>query len=91
MERNEYMRIKGELVTAQEDARLAEQKLTSLWSDLRSFANSGDSARRLPEAGFGKARQLLDDISLWQAAKQEADARVDQFRNEIKGVQIPPA
>ncbi|MDR0770815.1 MAG: hypothetical protein LBE75_06405 [Burkholderiales bacterium] len=91
MERREYMSMKGELITAKEEAVAASSKLHGLWLDLQNITSPGrNGGRFLQSADFKKAKQLLDDIEHWQSVKKECEEREHHFTAQLRDVQ-PPA
>jgi hypothetical protein len=91
MERSEYMSMKGELITAKEDAATAGTKLRELWMGLQNITSPGRSGGRfLQSEDFKKAKQLLDDIEHWQSVKKECEERERHFAAQLRDVR-PPA
>jgi len=90
MDRSEFMRLKGELVTASELLQQANADLRSCKEALQSFVNALTSRKMTPEYADQGTALLAKMLGLQQQADFQA-AQVSLYQHALDGVPVPPA
>lgn len=89
MNRDEYMRIKGELVTATENGQQASIKKRKAQEALQGWVN-GLHSRKVTEELAIAAHDLIDQMLAAQQQELECAAYLRQYKQMLECVFAPP-
>jgi hypothetical protein len=89
MDRAEYMRLKGELVTAEEDERQTSIAHGRLLEEIKSFYHNASNSRGLDPEQFSGIRYVIDQLESTEAKLRESQTRVLEYSEALKGVILP--
>lgn len=88
MERAEYMRIKGELVTATELLTTSRTEKSKTQSELQSWMNALHS-EKLTQSTAEAGHALIDKLLTLQQQQIALEAQEFQFKKALQGVKTP--
>ncbi|NMG56838.1 hypothetical protein [Aromatoleum aromaticum] len=90
MDRAEYMRIKGELVTAGDALQASRTEQRSVRETLQSWVNRLQSQKLTPESAQQAQEQIAKALCVQQQINT-LEAEEARFRQALAGVPLPPA
>lgn len=90
MERAEYMRLKGELVTVSEALTATRGEKRKTLDALQSWVNKLHSDKLTPDTAT-QGRDLIDKLLTLQQQETAQDAQEAQYKRALQGVALPPA